>query len=164
ERAVCETDPQRPSTAVTGPGGAQEPALAAAVSAVREGTPERLRRRRRGDLDAIVLKALRKDAAARYASVGALADDLRRHLGGFPVRARRGAWRSRGAKSLRRHRGVAAAVGLALAALIAGQEMARIQAGRPAVWKFRLGGGDAETGLEPVRSVAILAFTNLSGE
>jgi tRNA A-37 threonylcarbamoyl transferase component Bud32/tetratricopeptide (TPR) repeat protein/TolB-like protein len=139
ERAVCETDPQKPSTMVTGPG-------------------------LRGDLDAIVLKALRKDAAARYGSVGELAADLRRHLGGFPVRARRGTWRYRGAKFLRRHRGPVAATGLALAALLAGQELARIQEGRPAVWKFRLGGGETETGVEPVRSVAILAFTNLSGE
>ena len=46
------------------------------------------RRELRGDLDAILAKALRKDAAERYSSVEALADDMRRHLDGRPVSAR----------------------------------------------------------------------------
>ncbi len=47
-----------------------------------------LGRRLRGDLDNIVLKALRKETDRRYASVEALADDIRRHIEGFPVKAR----------------------------------------------------------------------------
>ena len=43
----------------------------------------------RGDLDNVVLKALRKDPAERYATAAELAEDLRRHLDGFPVRAGR---------------------------------------------------------------------------
>ncbi|MEZ5463926.1 MAG: serine/threonine-protein kinase [Lysobacteraceae bacterium] len=46
------------------------------------------RRRLRGDLDRIVLKALRKEPPRRYVSVDALADDLRRHRKGMPVSAR----------------------------------------------------------------------------
>src|SRR5262249_11478473 len=49
----------------------------------------RVRARLRGDIDTIVLRALAKDPARRYASAGELADDLRRHIGGHPVRARR---------------------------------------------------------------------------
>ena len=46
-----------------------------------------LRRRLRGDLDTIVMKALRKEPHQRYASVQELSDDIERHLTGKPVRA-----------------------------------------------------------------------------
>ncbi len=49
-------------------------------------------RRNPADIDAIVLKALRREAAQRYASVGEFADDLRRYLAALPVLARRGQW------------------------------------------------------------------------
>ncbi len=52
----------------------------------------------RGDLDNIVALALRKDAARRYQTVSAFADDLRRHLESRPVRARPDTWRYRTAK------------------------------------------------------------------
>ena len=48
-----------------------------------------LSRSLRGDLDNILLMALRKEPARRYSSVEALAEDLRRHMEGFPVKARR---------------------------------------------------------------------------
>ncbi len=57
-----------------------------------------------GDLDAIVLKALRPRASERYASVEALADDLRRHLEDRPVRARDGTRAYVAGRTLRRHR------------------------------------------------------------
>ncbi|WP_346309051.1 protein kinase [Limnohabitans sp.] len=50
-------------------------------------TPKRLTRELRGDLDAIVLKALQRDPAQRYVSAGAFAEDLQRWLGGRPVKA-----------------------------------------------------------------------------
>lgn len=56
----------------------------------------------RGDLDAIVAKALAPDPAQRYADVAALAEDLRRHLGDHPVLARAHTWRYRSGKWLRR--------------------------------------------------------------
>jgi serine/threonine-protein kinase len=61
-RAVCETDPARPSTVLR---SSREDAPApAAVASARDTDPSQLRRHLRGDLDAIVLKALRKDPDA----------------------------------------------------------------------------------------------------
>jgi eukaryotic-like serine/threonine-protein kinase len=72
----------------------------------------------RGDLDNILARALKPLAAERYATVPALADDLRRHLHHEPVSARPDAFSYRAAKFLRRHRwGVAATAALVLAVL-----------------------------------------------
>src|SRR4029434_3023811 len=85
------------------------------IAAMRATTPQRLRRRLTGDLDNIVLTALRKDPHRRYGSVQELADDVARELDGSPVRARADHWRYRSAKFIGRHRfGVAATVTLAL--------------------------------------------------
>jgi serine/threonine-protein kinase len=120
ERAVCEQPPTRPSTIV------------ARSEEIRRGetttyvTPEQvshdratdvaaLRETLAGDLDAIVLKALRKEPGARYATVDAFADDLRRFLNGHAVAARRGTRRYRMHKFIQRHRwGVAAAAAVLL--------------------------------------------------
>jgi len=64
------------------------------------------RKRLAGDLDAIVSRALRKEPEARYASVGSLAEDVRLHLDGMPIRARNDDWRYRTGKLVRRNRGV----------------------------------------------------------
>jgi serine/threonine-protein kinase len=73
----------------------------------------------RGDLDAIVLHALRKEPDQRYASVEALREDIVRHLTGLPVRARHGNALYRVGRAVRRHRwSVAAAAVLLL--LLAG--------------------------------------------
>src|SRR4029079_7948238 len=77
-----------------------------------------LRRALRGDLETIVGKALKKDPAQRYASVGALADDLRRFLDGRPVQARPDTAAYRLRKFVGRHRG-GVAVGAVLASLLA---------------------------------------------
>ena len=68
------------------------------------------RRALRGDLDAILDKALRVRPEDRYASANAMADDLRNALAGAPVMARRGEWTYRTRKFLRRHRAAAAVV------------------------------------------------------
>ena len=78
-------------------------------------SPQRLRARLSGDLDAIVAMAMRKEPDRRYPSVEALADDLNRHLLGQPVLARQGDWRYNTAKFLRRH--LLAAIGVAAAFL-----------------------------------------------
>ena len=97
ERVICTAKPERPSTAVTRPDEAEQPL-----------TP---RRRLRGDLDNIVLKALRKEPKRRYTSVAELSDDLRRYLAKLPVKARTDTVGYRTAKFARRHRwGVAAAL------------------------------------------------------
>lgn len=63
------------------------------------------RRQLRGDMDAILSRALRKEPEGRYPSVTALAEDLRRHLRGLPVEARRDDWRYRTSKFVRRNAG-----------------------------------------------------------
>jgi tetratricopeptide (TPR) repeat protein len=97
-RAVLEEEPRRPS----------------AVAGSRE-----LRRQLAGDLDNIVLKALEKAPERRYASVDALAADLRAHLGGHPVSAHAPGRAYVLGKLVRRHRGASAGV-LASVLLLAG--------------------------------------------
>jgi len=80
----------------------------------------RLRRLLRGDLDTIVAKALKKDARERYASVAALADDLRRYLDHKPISARPDTLAYRTAKFVRRHRTPMALAALAFLALLGG--------------------------------------------
>jgi Tol biopolymer transport system component len=99
----------------------------ALVRAVLEGEPERpsavsgaFRRGLRGDLDNIVLKALRKDPASRYPSAAALGEDVQRHLAGEPVAARGSGLVYRVTKRLRRRRTEVAAGAIAVMALAGG--------------------------------------------
>jgi non-specific serine/threonine protein kinase/serine/threonine-protein kinase len=79
-----------------------------------------LSRRLRGDLDSIVISAMRKDPAERYGSVALLDDDVRRHLERLPVLARGDSWTYRAARFVRRRKlGVAAAAAI-LITLVAG--------------------------------------------
>ena len=119
ERAICEQEPTPPSTAVTRP-----EAAAAGTPSERERRSRlrRLRRSLRGDLDNIVLMALRKEPDRRYGSAGELAADIERYLDGEPVGARKDTLGYRAAKFARRHRwalAAAAAVVLAAVALTA---------------------------------------------
>jgi eukaryotic-like serine/threonine-protein kinase len=91
-RAVLEIDVPRPSSVVSNHASA---------------------RQLRGDLDTIILKALKKNPAERYASADAFDQDLRRHLAGEPVLARADGWGYRAGKFLRRHR-----LGVGLTALV----------------------------------------------
>ncbi|HEY6929706.1 MAG TPA: protein kinase [Thermoanaerobaculia bacterium] len=116
-RVVCERDPEKPSTAAARPRGEEGPA--AFAGAGPESGPG-LARRLRGDLDAIVLKALRKEPERRYTSVEQLSEDIRRHLSGRPVLARRGTAAYRAGKFVRRHRALLAAAVLLLATLTGG--------------------------------------------
>jgi tetratricopeptide (TPR) repeat protein len=82
-----------------------------------EALPARTRRRLSGDLDNIVLMALRPDVARRYSSAEQLALDLRRHLQGMPVEARRDTVLYRAGKFLGRNR-TAATAGILLTASV----------------------------------------------
>jgi eukaryotic-like serine/threonine-protein kinase len=82
--------------------------------AAREGDHGRSRRLK-GDLDAIVFTAMRKDPADRYASVALFAEDVRRHLEGSPVIARGDSWTYRTGRFVRRRKlGVAAAAAIVI--------------------------------------------------
>jgi WD40 repeat protein/serine/threonine protein kinase len=110
-------EPRKPSSLIR-QGGLSRAAGAESRSTVCEGSSQRLRRRLQGDLDNIVLMALRRDPARRYDSVENFAEDIRRHLGSLPVRARRDTIRYRSAKFLVRYAigvTVVGAIGVALA-------------------------------------------------
>ncbi|NBB72204.1 MAG: protein kinase [Bacteroidetes bacterium] len=109
ERVICDEMPTRPSTAVT---DAPSDTMDAPAS------PDRLRKTLRGDLDTIVMKALRKEPDRRYASAEQLADDLQRYLNDEPVTARADAWTYRTRKFVRRHRWSVATVAGFLVLLI----------------------------------------------
>jgi len=87
ERVIAEEEPTRPSLVVA---TTEERLTPQAVSEVREGDPNRLRKRLQGDLDCIVLTALHKEPLRRYRSVEAFAEDVGRHLDNRPVSAREG--------------------------------------------------------------------------
>lgn len=114
-QAIASQEPAKPSQAVL----AQDAESAPAAS-TREGSPERLSRRLAGDVDVIILTALQKDPARRYASVDALSDDIVAHLEGFPVSAQPDTVMYRVNKFVKRHTaGVAMAIGLAAALVLA---------------------------------------------
>jgi eukaryotic-like serine/threonine-protein kinase len=105
--AVLERTPALPSDAIDKAGIGDTPR-------------HRVRSAVRGDLDTITMKALRKEPQRRYGSVAELAEDIRRHLDGMPVRARGDSLSYRTGRFLRRNPAPVAATGILLAALTAG--------------------------------------------
>lgn len=100
---VCEQVPEPPSQAIA---ASHDHNYAAAA------------RRLRGDLDNVVLMAMRKEPSRRYTSVGALSHDVQAYLTGYSVQARTDTWRYRGAKFVRRHRVAVSIASLAVLALV----------------------------------------------
>jgi len=120
-RAVAEAEPVRPSVAVAEPPAADGPVTTRpGTRPPAPGDTQRRRRRLEGDLDNIVLKALSKEPARRYASVDQFAEDVRRHLAGLPVLARHDTLGYRASKFVRRHRGAVTAAAAVFLALVAG--------------------------------------------
>jgi eukaryotic-like serine/threonine-protein kinase len=97
ERAICETEPAKPSDAVS----------------LETASAGKLQKQLAGDLDNIVLMAMRKEPERRYQSVEQFSEDIRRHLEGLPVSARADTFTYRAGKFVRRHR-----LGVAVAALV----------------------------------------------
>ena len=91
---ICDAPPPLPSSLVT----------AREAATIGDGDAARLKRRLAGDLDAIVLQALRKEPQRRYGSADQLSEDLRRHLDGLPVSAQRDRVGYRLGKFVRRRR------------------------------------------------------------
>ena len=109
EEAIASAEPRQASDAATAPAA---------------------RKALRGDLDAILNRALKKAVVERYPSIDALAQDLERHLRGEPVQARPDRLGYRVAKFIGRHRlGTAATAALA-ASIVAGTSVS--------VWQARL--------------------------
>ncbi|MEO8192863.1 MAG: serine/threonine-protein kinase [Gemmatimonadales bacterium] len=101
ERVVCEVDPEPPSVALSD-------------------RDSQARRQVAGDLDTIVLKALDKDPARRYASAEALHEDLRRYEAGLPVTARPDTFGYRARKFARRYRVLVTGAAAVFVTLLAG--------------------------------------------
>jgi serine/threonine-protein kinase len=117
--AACQAHPS--AVGVDDPG---------ARAASRGTSTERLHRRLAGDLDTIVAMALRREPERRYGTAGQLADDVRRHLAGLPVRARPDTLRYRAGKFVRRHRIPVAAATVAVLGLVGGVVGTALQAAR----------------------------------
>jgi serine/threonine protein kinase len=111
-RVICEEEPPRPSAVV---GWSEEVDSTESIplpfsrheesSLLLTSRRERLRRRLSGDLDNIVMKALRKEPGRRYGSVDQLSEDLRRHLEGLPISAHPETIGSLTVKFMQRNRG-----------------------------------------------------------
>jgi eukaryotic-like serine/threonine-protein kinase len=164
ERSICEEEAEKPSTVV----GRTESRVSEGTQITTVITPElvarnrgvesvELRRRLQGDLDTILMKALRKDPQDRYASAQDFSNDIERHLAGRPVVARRPTFSYRGGRFLLRHK---ESVGTAIILLIL--------AAAVGVWETRhLWRQDSAKNIASVpanarRSVAVLGFKNLS--
>ena len=106
ERVVCHTEVPRPSASV--------PKLD-------------------GDLDNIVLMAMRREPDRRYQSVDQLAEDIQRHLDGLPVIARRDSLTYRASKFFRRHRLAVLAAGIVFTSLVVGVTVSLVEAHRAEV-------------------------------
>jgi non-specific serine/threonine protein kinase/serine/threonine-protein kinase len=125
-RVVCEQEPEKPSSLIAEPGvrnanletvhasQAARPRTAISQAALRNS------KFLKGDLDNIVLMALRKEPQRRYASVSDFSEDIRRHLQGLPVKARKDTFTYRASKFVNRNKLGVAAAALILLTLIGG--------------------------------------------
>ncbi|MEM7587737.1 MAG: tetratricopeptide repeat protein [Acidobacteriota bacterium] len=115
-RLISESHPSAPSGRYAGLDAATREAIAAARSL----SPRQLRRRLRGDLDAIVLKATARNPKRRYGSPAELAADVERYLDRRPIEARPPTAFYVARRFARRHAVLVAAAGLVVLALAAG--------------------------------------------
>jgi serine/threonine protein kinase len=128
-RIVLETDPEKPSVAISriedsaGTTGNTAEPTPQSVSSQRGQSPEKLRSQLSGDLDNIVMMAIRKEPGARYSSADQLSDDIRRHQTGLPILARKSTFGYRCRKYVERHKLGVAAAALIFISLIAGITM-----------------------------------------
>lgn len=137
---ATEAEPVKPSDKKLGPLLADhekpcEPAFAAS--------------RLRGDLDNIVLKALRQEPERRYSSVDQFSEDIRRHLRGLPVQARQNTWGYRTRSFVRRNPLLAGSTAAAILILLAGIIATTFMAQRAEVERER-----AERRFNEVRAIA----------
>ena len=121
EHAICEEEPEKPSIAVLQPVEAiGDTGVATALAEVPEGSVDKLRHRLAGDLDNIVLMAIRKESRRRYTSADQLSDDISRHLNHLPVTARPDTRSYRLSKFIRRNRTAVTAAAIVFVMLVVG--------------------------------------------
>jgi TolB-like protein len=144
--ALAGTDVQKPSTQLT-PG----------ASAARAASPDQLARELRGDLDAVVLKALAKEPSERYDSAASLGEDLQRYLHGQPVKARLTPLAYRVGKFLRRNSATAWLIVMSVVAVCAAVGVDRLIRPRDSANLV-----PPPAFAPPARSVAVLPFVDMS--
>lgn len=121
EHAVLGQEPTRPSGAISRIPNTDSPETDTTIIARHRGlSVATLRKQLRGDLDAILLKALRKEPERRYRSARDFAEDIRAALELRPVAARQGNVRYQVGRFVRRNRAATAMACLAVAALVVG--------------------------------------------
>lgn len=110
-KVICEIEPRKPSSIISKPSLFDGNSTEDGESLINKNKQNARPRSKiqnskslRGDLDNIILKSLRKDAARRYVSVEQFADDIRRHLNGLPVVARPDTFSYRFSKFIARNR------------------------------------------------------------
>jgi serine/threonine-protein kinase len=138
EAAILGEDAARPSTRVD-----------AAAAAPRATTARALAHALGGDLDTIVLKALAKEPALRYPTIGALAADLQRHLAGEPVQARPASVVYRTGRFVSRNR-IAVGAAAAIAAIL-------VSATAVSLWQAQLARAQAQRA-EQVKRLVLSIF------
>jgi len=144
--AVTTADVKKPSTQLTQEG-----------SVSRAANQDQLARKLRGDLDALVLKALAKEPSERYDSAASMAEDLQRYLRREPVKARLTPVTYRIGKFLRRNAPMAWLIALSIVAVVVAVGVDRLL--RP---QNDAGAAASASFAPPMRSVAVLPFVDMS--
>jgi TolB-like protein/tetratricopeptide (TPR) repeat protein len=158
ERVICEEAPQKPSTIIgrvdewRADDGTCITLTPATVAQARGDEPDKLRRRLAGDLDNVVLMALRKEPEQRYTSVDELSDDLRRYSEGLPIRARKPTLVYRTTKLIGRNPATALTAAFSFVIIVALSAMA-----------FSWSATATATPTTQVRSLAVLPFQPFAG-
>ncbi len=114
ERVICQQEPGKPSESIADSGIHNLESKTSLQFNIRD--PKSLR----GDLDNIVLMAMRKEPPRRYSSVEQFAEDIHRHLEGLPVIARKDTFFYRASKFVRRNKVAVAAAAVVCLTLVAG--------------------------------------------
>jgi len=134
--AICEEEPPKPSTAIMrtvaspGAGGTTDVTVTPeAVGKARDSESHRLRRELEGDLDNIVLKAMRKEPQRRYASVEQFSEDIQRYFDHLPVMACQDTVYYRTGKFIARHKAGVAGLFLIAFTLLSATIITAWQAG-----------------------------------
>lgn len=127
ERIICTVAPIAPSAAVARTLH-ESPGLMHDLAKSRSTGVQKLQRRLQGDLDNIVLMALRKEPTRRYVSAEQFANDIQHWLDGLPVIATRDSWGYRASKFIHRHAFAVTTLSCAAALLIGFSIVTYIQA------------------------------------
>ena len=159
-QAILREEPERPSTVVSRPkvegiknrtNEAEQKTTDHGLSVSRTNPKVNIQSSKllRGDLDNIVLKALRKEPERRYASVQEMAEDIRRHLEGLPVTASPDTFAYRSTKFIQRNKAAVLAAAVVLITLLSATVIT--------AWQARVARGErdkAEMRFNQVRKLA----------